>query len=152
MTIYPKYCLAIVASIFAIHASAQKTTLCKETNGKLFYSYNKINDSNTNTFDVCIVYKNEQIIYNEEVDSVLLHNQSELNEFINGLQKVIESIADDKTTAYFEKPTYSILKSQKAMGGNFVSISNHSGSIISNNTKYQALELLGWIKSIDFGK
>lgn len=152
MTISPKYCLAIVASIFVIHASAQKITLCKETNGKLFYSYNKLNDNNKNTFDICIVYKKEQIIYNEEIDSVLLHSQSEINEFVISIQKVIESFADDKATAYFEKPTYSILKSQKAMGGNFVSISNHSGSIISNNTKYQALELLGWIKSIDFGK
>ncbi len=152
MTISPKYCLVIVALVFAIQASAQKTTITKDTNGKLWYSYNKVVDNNNSSFDVRIIFKNEQVIYKEELDSVVLHSQSELNEFATHLQKVIEALPDEKANPNFAKPTYALLKTDKGMGGVFVSISNHSGNVIANNNKVQALDLLGWIKSISFGK
>jgi hypothetical protein len=152
MTISPKHCLVIVASVFAIKASAQKSTINKDTNGKLLYSYNKTIDNNNTSFDVRIIYKKDQVIYKEEMDSVVLHSQAELNDFASSLQKVIESLPNDKANPVFEKPTYTLLKTDKGMGGIFVSISNHTGTIVANNTKPQALDLLEWIKSITFGK
>jgi tagatose-1,6-bisphosphate aldolase len=62
MTISPKACLVIVASVFAIKASAQKSTINKDTNGKLLYSYNKTIDNNNTSFDVRIIYKKDQVI------------------------------------------------------------------------------------------
>ena len=152
MTISPKHCLAIVASVFAIKASAQKTTISKDTNGKLLYSYNKTVENNNTSYDVRIIYKQDQIIYKEEMDSVVLHNQTELNDFASSLQKVIESLPNEKSNPVFEKSTYTLLKTDKGMGGVFVSISNHSGTIIANNSKPQAMDLLEWVKSITFGK
>jgi hypothetical protein len=152
MTISPKYCLAVVASVFAIHASAQKTTINKGTNGKLSYSYLKAVDNSNINYELHIVYKNEQVIYKEESDSVVLHSQSELNDFVSSLQKVIDCLADEKASVYLEKSTYSLFKFDKGVVGTFVSISNPSGSIVCNNTKTQALDLLNWTKSIVFGK
>ena len=152
MTISPKYCLVIVALVCAIQASAQRTTINKDTNGKLWYSYNKTVDNNLTSFDVRVIYKNEQVIYKEELDSIVLHNQSEFNDFASHLQKVIESLQDEKSNPNFIKPTYVLFKKDKGMTGVFVAISNATGSIVANNAKVQALDLLNWTKSITFGK
>ena len=152
MTISPKNCLALVATLFVIKASAQRTIISKDNNGKLSYSYNKIVENNATSFDVRIIYKKDQVIYKEELDSVVLHSQSELNDFALGLQKIMESLPNEKSNPIIEKPTYTLLKTDKGMGGVFVAISNPSGSIIANNSKPQTLDLLEWIKSIVFGK
>jgi len=152
MTISPKYCLAFVALLFALHVSAQKTTINKDTNGKLLYSYNKTVENNNTNFDIRIYYKKEQVIYKEELDSIVLHNTSELNDFTASLQKVIQSFTDEKMNPIFEKPNYILSKTDKGMSGIFITISNRSGTVISTNTKSQGLDLLEWLKSINFGK
>jgi hypothetical protein len=150
MTSSPKYCLALLAFIFSIQASAQKSPIKQGNNGKLVYSYNKV--VSTNNFELLITYKNETVIYKEQLDSVVLKNKIELTEFTTGLEKTIESLSDAKASVYIEKPTYSLFKFEKGILGTFVSISNPSGSIVANNTKEQALILLNWLKGIEFGK
>ena len=152
MTISPKICLAVIALCIAFQSSAQTTPIKKATNGKLVYTYNKALNNNTTQYTIQVLYKNEQIIYKEESDSVVLHNAAELNDFVTSLQKVIESLSDDKASVYLEKPSYTLFKFDKGVVGTFVSISNPSGSIVSNNTKAQATDLLNWMKSINFGK
>jgi len=150
MTCSPKYCLALLAILFSLPSIAQKTAIKQGTNGKLVYSYNKV--VSTNNFELLITYKNEPVIYKEQLDSVVLHNTFELAEFTTGLEKTIESLSDAKASVYIEKPTYSLFKFEKGILGTFVSISNPSGSIVANNTKEQALILLNWLKGIEFGK
>jgi len=150
MTCSPKYCLALLAILFSLPSIAQKTAIKEGTNGKLVYSYNKV--VSTNNFELLITYKNEPVIYKEQLDSVVLHNKLELAEFTTGLEKTIESLSDAKANVYIEKPTYSLFKFEKGILGTFVSISNPSGSIVANNTKEQALILLNWLKGIEFGK
>jgi hypothetical protein len=150
MTCSPKYCLALLAILFSLPSIAQKTAIKEGTNGKLVYSYNKL--AATNNFELLITYKNEPIIYKEQLDSVVLKNKIELAEFTTGLEKTIESLSDAKASVYIEKPTYSLFKFEKGILGTFVSISNPSGSIVANNTKEQALILLNWLKGLEFGK
>ena len=150
MTCSPKYCLALLAILFSLPSIAQKTAIKQGTNGKLVYSYNKV--VSTNNFELHITYKNEPVIYKEQLDSVVLHNKLELAEFTTGLEKTIESLSDAKASVYIEKPTYSLFKFEKGILGTFVSISNPSGSIVANNTKEQALILLNWLKGLEFGK
>ena len=150
MTCSPKYCLALLAILFSLPSIAQKTAIKEGTNGKLVYSYNKL--AATNNFELHITYKNEPVIYKEQLDSVVLHNTLELAEFTTGLEKTIESLSDAKASVYIEKPTYSLFKFEKGILGTFVSISNPSGSIVANNTKEQALILLNWLKGLEFGK
>ena len=150
MTCSPKYCLALLAILFSLPSIAQKTAIKQGNNGKLLYSYNKV--VSTNNFELLITYKNEPVIYKEQLDSVVLHNKLELAEFTTGLEKTIESLSDAKASVYIEKPTYSLFKFEKGILGTFVSISNPSGSIVANNTKEQALILLNWLKGIEFGK
>ena len=150
MTCSPKYCLALLAILFSLPSIAQKTAIKEGTNGKLVYSYNKL--AATNNFELLITYKNEPVIYKEQLDSVVLHNKLEFAEFTTGLEKTIESLSDAKASVYIEKPTYSLFKFEKGILGTFVSISNPSGSIVANNTKEQALILLNWLKGLEFGK
>jgi hypothetical protein len=150
MTCSPKYCLALLAILFSLPSIAQKTAIKEGNNGKLVYSYNKL--AATNNFELLITYKNEPVIYKEQLDSVVLKNKIELAEFTTGLEKTIESLSDAKASVYIEKPTYSLFKFEKGILGTFVSISNPSGSIVANNTKEQALILLNWLKGLEFGK
>ena len=150
MTCSPKYCLALLGILFSLPSIAQKTAIKEGNNGKLVYSYNKL--AATNNFELLITYKNEPVIYKEQLDSVVLHNKLELAEFTTGLEKTIESLSDAKANVYIEKPTYSLFKFEKGILGTFVSISNPSGSIVANNTKEQAYILLNWLKGIEFGK
>jgi hypothetical protein len=153
MTLFsPKYCLAIVVSTLTIQASAQKTTINKDNNGKLLYSYNKSVENNNTNFDIRIYYKKEQVIYKEEIDSIVLHNTAELNDFTASLQKVIQSFTDENMNPIFEKTNYILAKTDKGMSGIFITISNRSGTVVSTNTKSQGLDLLEWLKSINFGK
>jgi hypothetical protein len=150
MTCSPKHCLALLAILFSLPSIAQKTAIKEGNNGKLVYSYNKL--AATNNFELHITYKNEPVIYKEQLDSVVLKNKIELAEFTTGLEKTIESLSDAKASVYIEKPTYSLFKFEKGILGTFVSISNPSGSIVANNTKEQALILLNWLKGLEFGK
>jgi len=148
----PKYCLAIVVLIFTIQASAQKISIKKESNAKVFCSYHKQIIENKAVYEIQIAYKNDQAIYTQEVDTITLHSQVEVNDFNSNLQKVIASLSDEKSNPSIEKANYKIFKLEKGMLGNFVGISNLKGSIETVFSKYQTLDLLEWTKSIEFGK
>jgi hypothetical protein len=150
MTLSPKCCLALLTIFFSVQAFAQKAIIKQGTNGKLIYSYNKL--SANNNFELQITYKNEPVIYKEQLDSVVLRSQQDVAEFTTGLEKTIASLNDAKASVYIEKPTYSLFKFEKGILGTFVSISNPSGSIVANNNQEQALSFLNWLKSIEFGK
>jgi hypothetical protein len=146
----PKYCLTCLAILFAFHVSAQSTILKQFNNGKIKCTYEKVN-TNT-TYELHVVYKNELVVYKEEKDSLVLHNNNEVLDFTSGLQKTIQSLADDKATLFIEKTTYTLFKYDKGMLGIFVSLSNPSGSIVASFNKQEAQSLLDWLKSIEFGK
>lgn len=151
MTIFsPKYCLTFFAFIFAFHVSAQNTILNQFDNGKLKINYQK--NTASNAYEMRIIYKNDQVIYKEQSDSIILHNNNEFLDFKNNFQKVIESLADEKASAYFEKATYTLFKYDKGLTGVFVAIANPSGNIVISNNKQEASTIFSWIKSIDFGK
>ncbi|MEK0422092.1 MAG: hypothetical protein RLZ95_2 [Bacteroidota bacterium] len=150
MTYSPKCCLALLAILFSFQAFAQKAIIKQGTNGKLSYSYCKLTANNN--FELQITYKNEPVIYKEQLDSVVLRNQQEVAEFTTALEKTIASLNDAKASVYIEKPTYSLFKFEKGILGTFVSISNPSGTVVANNNKEQALTFLNWLQRIEFGK
>lgn len=146
----PKYCVTCIAILFAFHVNAQNSIIKEFNNGKVKLSYQKTVASNT--YELQLVYKNDQVIYTQESDSITLHSQLELNELNESLQKVIASLADEKANPIFEKASYKIFKSDKGMQGSFVSISNLKGTIVTSFSKFQTLDFLEWLKSIEFGK
>ncbi len=149
MTFAPKNCLVLLACLFAIKSSAQSPVISKSTNGNLIYQRSKTIENNQSSHTVQILYKNDQTIYKEIVDTITLHQLSEIKEFSACLEKTIESLSDTKANAYFEKPTYTLFKFDKGVIGVFVSISNPSGSIVASSTKEQAIEFLNWLKKIN---
>ena len=106
----------------------------------------------SNIYELHLVYKNDQVIYKEETDSLVLHNNMEVSDFINGLYKTIESLSDNKANVYIEKTSYSIFKYDKGIIGTFVAISNPTGNVVASNNKDEAVNILNWLKSIEFGK
>ena len=146
----PKYCVTCIAILFAFHVSAQNSMIKQFNNGKVTLSYQKVVASNS--YELRLVYKNDQIIYKEETDSLVLHNNNEVADFINGFNKTIESLSDDKATVYIEKPSYSIFKYDKGIIGTFVAISNPTGNVVASNNKAEAMSILNFLKSIEFGK
>jgi hypothetical protein len=149
MTFAPKNCLVLLACLFTIKSSAQSPVISKSTNGNLIYQWSKTIENNQSSHTVQILYKNDQTIYKEIVDTITLHQLSEIKEFSACLEKTIESLSDAKANAYFEKPTYTLFKFDKGVIGVFVSISNPSGSIVASSTKEQAIEFLNWLKKIN---
>ena len=149
MTFAPKNCLVLLACLFAIKSSAQSPGSSKSTSGNLIYQWSKSIENNQSSHTVQILYKNDQTIYKEIVDSITLHQLSEIKDFTACLEKTIESLSDAKANAYFEKPTYTLFKFDKGVIGVFVSISNPSGSIVASSTKEQAIEFLNWLKKIN---
>ena len=149
MTFPPKNCLVIFAFLFAIKSSAQSPVIVKSSNGNLIYQWTKTIENNQSSHTVQILYKNDQTIYKEIVDTITLHQLSEIKDFTNCLEKTIESLSDTKAEAYFEKPTYTLFKFDKGVVGVFVSISNTSGNVVASSTKAQAIELLNWLKKIN---
>ena len=146
----PKYCVTCIAILFAFHVSAQNSMINQFNNGKVKLSYQKKVASNI--YELHLVYKNDQVIYKEETDSLVLHNNMEVSDFINGLYKTIESLSDNKANVYIEKTSYSIFKYDKGIIGTFVAISNPTGNVVASNNKDEAVNILNWLKSIEFGK
>jgi hypothetical protein len=142
--------MAIVAFLFAMQVNAQVATQFQTSNRNINCNYYKV--TATNNFELHILYKNDQVIYKEETDSVVLHNKSEIHSFTTELQKVTESLSEEKSNVYIEKPTYSLFKFDKGIIGIFVAISNPTGNVVASNNKNEAINLLNWLKSIDFSK
>ena len=114
MTCSPKCFLALLAFIFSIQASAQKSQIKQGNNGKLVYSYNKV--VSTNNFELLITYKNETVIYKEQLDSVVLKNKIELAEFTTGLEKTIESLSDAKAKGGQNQKVVGLARRKRAAG------------------------------------
>ncbi len=78
MTFAPKNCLVLLACLFAIKSSAQSPVISKSTNGNLIYQWSKTIENNQSSHTVQILYKNDQTIYKEIVDTITLHQLSEI--------------------------------------------------------------------------
>ncbi len=140
--------LVLIALLFAIKSNAQNSNISKSTNGNLISQWTKTIENNQSSHTVQILYKNDQIVYKEMVDTITLRQLIEIKEFTANLEKTVESLSDAKANAYFEKPDFTLFKFDKGLVGVFVAISNPTGSIVSSMTKEQAIDFLNWLKKI----
>ena len=152
MSKLPPVLAAILLSLFSFQSSAQKTVINEDNNGKVNFTYAKQVVNTQTVYTIEIIYKNEQTIYKEQSDTLVLNTATAVQEFIAGLESGIAALSDQNKNFKLDKPNYTLFKYNNGVVGTFISISNHSGSIVSNNNKVQATILLDWLKSINFGK
>jgi hypothetical protein len=118
-------------------------------NGKLNYSYRKLANNN---FSVEVIFKNDQSIYKQEIDTLKIQSSEAFNELKQDLQNALTALQNANPNFKIQRPNYLLVAEDKGVAGLFMVLSNPTGTINTANTKFQIRVLLEWLNSIEFGK
>jgi hypothetical protein len=118
-------------------------------NGKLNYSYRKLANNN---FSVEVIFKNDQSIYKQEIDTLKFQSAEAFTLLKQDLQNALTALQNANPNFKIERPSYLVSLEDKGMTGFFIVLSNPTGAIITANTKFQIKVLLDWLNTIEFGK
>jgi len=145
--------LAALLSLFHLSESslfAQNATVIKSSNnGKLNYAYSTIAN---NQFSVQIVFKNDQFIYKQEIDTLQIQSAEAFSQLKQDLQNAMTALQNANGNFKIERSNYKLACNDTGVSGFFIVIGNKAGTINSANTKFQIKVLLEWLNSIEFGK
>lgn len=145
--------LAALLSLFVLTGSslfAQTGTVIKSSNnGKLNYSYSAIAN---NHYTVNVVFKNDQFIYKQEIDTLQIHSAEAFLVLKQDLQNALSALQNANSSFKIERANYTLTINDTGVAGFYIVLSNKAGTINTANNKFQIKVLLEWLNSIDFGK
>jgi hypothetical protein len=118
-------------------------------NGKLNYSYRKLAN---NHFSVEVIFKNDQFIYKQEIDTLHIQSAEAFALLKQDLQNALTALQNANTNFKIERSNYMLSCNDTGVSGLFIVLSNKAGSINTANTKFQIKVLLEWLNTIEFGK
>ncbi len=118
-------------------------------NGKLNYSYRKLAN---NHFIVEVIFKNDQFIYKQEIDTLQIQSAEAFALLKQDLQNALTALQNANTNFKIERSNYMLSCNDTGVSGLFIVLSNNAGNINTANTKFQIKVLLEWLNSIEFGK
>ena len=118
-------------------------------NGKLNYSYRKLANNN---FSVEVIFKNDQSIYKQEIDTLKIQSSEAFNVLKQDLQNALTALQNANPNFKIERSNYLLFAEDKGVTGLFMVLSNSTGTINTANTKFQIRVLLEWLNTIEFGK
>jgi hypothetical protein len=118
-------------------------------NGKLNYSYRKLAN---NHFSVEVIFKNDQFIYKQELDTLQIQSAEAFALFKQDLQNALTALQNANTNFKIERSNYMLSNNDTGVSGFFIVLSNKAANINTANTKFQIKVLLEWLNSIAFGK
>jgi hypothetical protein len=118
-------------------------------NGKLNYSYRKLANNN---FSVEVIFKNDQFIYKQEIDTLQIQSAEAFTLLKQDLQNALTALQNANSNFKIERPNYLLVAEDKGVTGFFMVLSNSTGAINTANTKFQIKVLLEWLNTIEFGK
>ena len=118
-------------------------------NGKLNYSYRAIAN---NTFSVDVVFKNDQFIYKQEIDTLQIHSAEAFTLLKQDLQNALSALQNANSNFKIERSNYFLSCNDTGVSGLFIVLTNKAGNINTANTKFQIKVLLEWLNTIEFGK
>ena len=118
-------------------------------NGKLNYSYRKLAN---NHFIVEVIFKNDQFIYKQEIDTLQIQSSEAFALLKQDLQNALTALQNANTNFKIERSNYMLSCNDTGVSGLFIVLSNNAGNINTANTKFQIKVLLEWLNSIEFGK
>ena len=118
-------------------------------NGKLNYSYRALAN---NTFSVDVVFKNDQFIYKQEIDTLQIQSTEAFTLLKQDLQNALTALQNANSSFKIERSNYTLFTNDTGVSGYFIVFSNKTGIINTSNTKFQIKVLLEWLNTIEFGK
>ena len=118
-------------------------------NGKLNYSYRKLAN---NHFIVEVIFKNDQFIYKQEIDTLQIQSTEAFTLLKQDLQNALTALQNANTNFKIQRPNYLLFAEDKGVTGLFMVLSNSTGTINTANTKFKIRVLLEWLNTIEFGK
>ena len=118
-------------------------------NGKLFYSYRSLVNNN---YSVDVIFKNDQFIYKQEIDTIQIHSAEAFTTLKQDLQNALTALQNANSNFKIERSNYTLFTNDTGVSGYFIVFSNKVGIINTANTKFQIKVLLEWLNTIEFGK
>ena len=156
----PLAAFALLLSFCSNNLFAQTTSNSSESNttnsivkssnnGKLNYSYRKLANNN---FSVDVIFKNDQYIYKQEIDTLQIHSAEAFTMLKQDLQNALTALQNANNNFKIERANYFLSCNDTGVSGLFIVLTNKAGNINTANTKFQIKVLLEWLNSIEFGK
>ena len=133
----------------SIETNSTNSILKYSNNGKLNYSYRKLANNN---FSVEVIFKNDQFIYKQEIDTLQIQSEEAFRLLEQDLQNALTALQNANSNFKIERSNYMLSCNDTGVSGLFVVLSNKAGNINTVNTKFQIKVLLEWLNTIEFGK
>ncbi len=118
-------------------------------NRKLIYSY--LAHANK-TFSVEVIFKNDQFIYKQELDTLQIQSSEAFTLLKPDLQNAMTALENADSNFKIERSNYKLTCTDTGVSGFFIVLGNKTDRINTANTKFQIKVLLEWLNSIEFGK
>jgi len=99
-----------------------------------------------------VIFKNDQFIYKQEIDTLQIQSAEAFTLLKQDLQNALTALQNANTNFKIQRPNYLLFAEDKGVTGLFMVLSNSTGTINTANTKFQIRVLLEWLNSIEFGK
>lgn len=129
---------------------AQTSTVIKsDNNGKLNYSYST---TSNNSFSIQILFKNDQYVYKQEIDTLQIHSAEAFTMLKQDFQNALTALQNANNDFKITRSNYMLSYNDTGVSGVFIVLTNKAGNINTANTKFQIKVLLEWLNSIEFGK
>ena len=145
--------LAALLSLFVLTGSslfAQTSSVIKSSNnGKLTYTYSSLDNSK---FSVNVIFKNDQFIYKQEIDTLQIQSAEDFSLLKQDLQSAMSALQNANSNFKIVRSNYTLTSSDTGVSGFYIVLSNKAGTINTANNKFQIKVLLEWLNSIEFGK
>lgn len=145
--------LAALLSLFVFTGSslfAQTASVIKSSNnGKLTYTYSSLDNSK---FSVNVIFKNDQFIYKQEIDTLEIQSAEDFSLLKQDLQNALSALQNANSNFKIVRSNYTLTSSDTGVSGFYIVLSNKAGTINTANNKFQIKVLLEWLNSIEFGK
>ena len=121
----------------SIETNSTNSILKYSNNGKLNYSYRKLANNN---FSVEVIFKNDQFIYKQEIDTLQIQSEEAFRLLEQDLQNALTALQNANSNFKIERSNYMLSCNDTGVSGLFVVLSNKAGNINTVNTKFQIHE------------
>ena len=129
---------------------AQTSTVIKsDNNGKLNYSYTS---TSNNSYSIQIVFKNDQFIYKQEIDTLQITSSEAFTLLKQDLQNALTALQNANSNFKITRSNYMLSYHDTGVSGVFIVLTNKAGNISTANSRFQIKVLLEWLNTIEFGK
>lgn len=146
----PQISLLSLFVFVGLNLFAQTSIVIKsDNNGKLNYSYTS---TSNNSYSIQIVFKNDQFIYKQEIDTLQITSSEAFTLLKQDLQNALTALQNANSNFKITRSNYMLSYNDTGVSGVFIVLTNKAGNISTANSRFQIKVLLEWLNTIEFGK